>query len=339
MPLLTKQQIIMIDAIPGWMSEGELQWLADTASIYESWTELGSYCGRSMTAVGLGIKSGGILRVVDKEISPTLLNNISRLRKLRPDIAVESYQMSTAEAAMSLPDSAVVFIDADHSYESVKADLKAWANKCKLICGHDYQPNYAGVIKAVNESMSVQNPVGDIWIRQLPVDTEEFWQSRLIKASAAGNPYQALLHCSPEVWSKLQNAHKKILADLLKPRPAWKILDAGCGLGLFLDILPGGVDITYTGVDFVADFITAAAQRYPTRRFIKADLKSLQFGNNEFDLVICRGVEGVVTGQLGRSVWKQIEAELLRVAPVLALFNCNAESPTCQILHSNSTER
>ena len=48
-----------------------------------------------------------------------------------------------------------VFIDADHAYESVKADIRAWWPRVKpggLICGHDYhKPDYPGVTQAVDE--------------------------------------------------------------------------------------------------------------------------------------------------------------------------------------------
>lgn len=50
-----------------------------------------------------------------------------------------------------------VFLDADHSYESVKADIEAWLPKIKkggLLCGHDYDnKEYAawGVKRAVGE--------------------------------------------------------------------------------------------------------------------------------------------------------------------------------------------
>ena len=46
-----------------------------------------------------------------------------------------------------------VFIDADHRYDFVKADIQAWLPKVKKggwICGHDY-PNAPGVIQAVDE--------------------------------------------------------------------------------------------------------------------------------------------------------------------------------------------
>lgn len=52
----------------------------------------------------------------------------------------------------------MIFIDADHSYEAVLVDIAAWHDNVKpggYIGGHDYQPKFAGVIKAV-DYMAVQ---------------------------------------------------------------------------------------------------------------------------------------------------------------------------------------
>ncbi len=47
----------------------------------------------------------------------------------------------------------MVFLDGDHEYEGVAADIEAWYPKTqKLLCGHDYNhPDYPGVAKAVDE--------------------------------------------------------------------------------------------------------------------------------------------------------------------------------------------
>jgi len=48
----------------------------------------------------------------------------------------------------------LVFIDADHSYESVKEDIEVWLPRVKkggYLSGHDYGPPWEGVIKAVDE--------------------------------------------------------------------------------------------------------------------------------------------------------------------------------------------
>jgi predicted O-methyltransferase YrrM len=47
-----------------------------------------------------------------------------------------------------------VFIDAAHDYENVIKDIRAWYPKVKtggLFAGHDYDPSWHGVVKAVDE--------------------------------------------------------------------------------------------------------------------------------------------------------------------------------------------
>jgi hypothetical protein len=63
---------------------------------------------------------------------------------------------TTLEAARGLGDGPffdLVYIDADHRYEAVKADIEAWLPKIKpggILAGHDYSNDHPGVRKAVN---------------------------------------------------------------------------------------------------------------------------------------------------------------------------------------------
>lgn len=64
---------------------------------------------------------------------------------------------NSIDVACNFADSSVdlVFVDADHSYAGVKADLEAWAPKVRsggVLGGHDYRSDKGyGVIKAVDE--------------------------------------------------------------------------------------------------------------------------------------------------------------------------------------------
>lgn len=65
------------------------------------------------------------------------------------------YRMSSLEGVKLFEDNYLdfVYIDADHRYEAVKADIIAWLPKVKhggYICGHDYGEK-EGVTKAVDE--------------------------------------------------------------------------------------------------------------------------------------------------------------------------------------------
>jgi predicted O-methyltransferase YrrM len=60
----------------------------------------------------------------------------------------------------------VIFIDAGHSYEAVKADIEAWLPKMKpngIMAGHDYKA-WEGVNKAVTEKFGTPHKVeNDCW--------------------------------------------------------------------------------------------------------------------------------------------------------------------------------
>jgi hypothetical protein len=63
------------------------------------------------------------------------------------------------EAAASVPDGwlDIVFLDGDHRYEAITADIRAWLPKVKkggVLCGHDFTPGWPGVIQAVQEAAS-----------------------------------------------------------------------------------------------------------------------------------------------------------------------------------------
>lgn len=63
----------------------------------------------------------------------------------------------------------LVFIDANHTYEAVSADIQAWlpiVRKGGVLAGHDYhcQGGHAGVKKAVDEYLKAVRPLyGGVW--------------------------------------------------------------------------------------------------------------------------------------------------------------------------------
>jgi predicted O-methyltransferase YrrM len=63
----------------------------------------------------------------------------------------------------------MVFLDGQHEYEAVKADIEAWLPKIKpggLLAGDDYQSSWPGVIKAVDELP--EHTVTKWWQYRLP---------------------------------------------------------------------------------------------------------------------------------------------------------------------------
>ena len=65
----------------------------------------------------------------------------------------------------------IVYVDAAHEYESVKADIAAWLPKVKtggVICGDDYVAGWPGVVQAVDEAFPKINRVGghQWWVKK-----------------------------------------------------------------------------------------------------------------------------------------------------------------------------
>lgn len=62
------------------------------------------------------------------------------------------------------PPPALVFLDADHSYAETHKDIE-WArsSRAKIICGHDYTPDFPGVMQAVNEAGGASMICGTLW--------------------------------------------------------------------------------------------------------------------------------------------------------------------------------
>jgi hypothetical protein len=64
-----------------------------------------------------------------------------------------------------------VYLDADHSYESVKEDILTWLPKLKpggVLAGDDYTESWAGVIQAVAETLGPVSIEGVTWIYEVP---------------------------------------------------------------------------------------------------------------------------------------------------------------------------
>ena len=62
-------------------------------------------------------------------------------------------------AAAAVPERSLdlVFVDANHSYESVRADIRVWRSKVRcggVVAGHDFAPAFEGVLRAVLEEAS-----------------------------------------------------------------------------------------------------------------------------------------------------------------------------------------
>jgi hypothetical protein len=67
------------------------------------------------------------------------------------------------------PPPGLVFLDADHGYQSTRADIR-WAQSAgaAIICGHDHRDEFPGVIRAVAECGGAETIVGSLFVMRPP---------------------------------------------------------------------------------------------------------------------------------------------------------------------------
>lgn len=100
-------------------------------------------------------------------------SEIGLLRPLRMASVLASKSFEPAFVDM-------VFIDGEHDYQSVKADIEAWAPKVKprgILCGHDYTQAHREVREAVDQHID-KIRVMDGSLKGLRV-TESVWEISL----------------------------------------------------------------------------------------------------------------------------------------------------------------
>lgn len=163
----------------GYMTKMELAWLSKKASSLPKgarWAELGSHSGRSLFAVGMSLPPGSTLVSVDSDWGRFRNNGKSlhevfrRIQELRPgQIQLHGICTTTDHAALVFRPEYfdVVFLDADHSYKQVLADIENWSPLLKMggtICGHDYADHCPGVRQAVEEAYpDFEKCIHSIW--------------------------------------------------------------------------------------------------------------------------------------------------------------------------------
>ena len=168
-------------SITGHMTESELIYLAELAAKSSCIVEIGSWQGRSLRA--LADNTDGIVFSVDiwrdggeAEYDANLADLLgSKIFKVK---------MRSEEAAIMFMFAGItfdaIFIDAYHDYSDISSDINAWKPLLReggIICGHDFQPAFSGVMQAVQELIPKFGIVGcSIWTTEktkkqiIPID-------------------------------------------------------------------------------------------------------------------------------------------------------------------------
>lgn len=170
-PNQNKFMIHIYENIDGWFTFPNLYKMAvDTATTNAHFVEIGSWMGKSASYMAVeiinsnknirfdcvdtwegSIEHADIDEVKENKLYEKFLDNVEPVKNVINPIRMHSLNAVDLYEDNSLD---FVFIDAAHDYENVKKDIIAWYPKVKsngLFAGHDYDPSWDGVMKAVDE--------------------------------------------------------------------------------------------------------------------------------------------------------------------------------------------
>ena len=161
--------------VPGWLSESEAHLLYSLAhNATGNIVEIGSFAGRSTTALGLGAKHGrrgAKVYTVDDFSGIAEGDGGGELAKHKPSTAqlrknldavgvngeVQIVQADSEDASKRFAGPcSVLFVDGKHDYQSVARDLDCWLPKVAddgFVVLHDAVSGFPGVIKAIDERL------------------------------------------------------------------------------------------------------------------------------------------------------------------------------------------
>lgn len=175
--MLKKLQLDKALKLDGWMSELELQFLAETAAKSEVVFEIGCYCGRSTRA--MADNSNARIYSIDpwdadcwNEVGVAFKTSASTYTVFYANLyayiksgrVIPCLSKWTDYKPVEKAD--FIFIDGDHRYSSVRADIdKAleWIKPGGVIAGHDFEPTWVGVVQAVEETFPKFDLIDTLW--------------------------------------------------------------------------------------------------------------------------------------------------------------------------------
>jgi len=117
------------------------------------WLEIGSWIGES----ALLFASFDFVKRLDCVDPMDTKNKVHKFKErtmhLKDKIFIHSFYSKEYSKKIKDKSLDVVYIDGNHSYESVSEDLELWYEKIKcggFLCGHDYNENHDSVVHAVD---------------------------------------------------------------------------------------------------------------------------------------------------------------------------------------------
>lgn len=166
--------------IDGWFTEWMVyDYIIDSTPDDGTIVEVGAWLGKSSSYMCDNGGDRNIIIIDSWEGSPNEINTNHKLatqtdiyeifKENMGDRNYKSIRGFSTDVAKQFDDESIdsIFIDATHTYDAVKEDIKAWLPKVKhdgLIGGHDYSIDFVDVIRAVDELLPNRIVLDNCWI-------------------------------------------------------------------------------------------------------------------------------------------------------------------------------
>ncbi len=166
--------------IQGWFNHSKTyDYLIDKCPEGGTIVELGAWLGKSSSYLVDNSKGKNVIIIDSWKGSP---NELTTTHKLATQVDIydvfknnmgnrtyKSIRGLSSEVVNQFEDESIdiVFIDLTHTYESVKEDIQLWLPKVKfggILSGHDYEPSWGGVVRAVDEMLPNRTVMENCWI-------------------------------------------------------------------------------------------------------------------------------------------------------------------------------
>lgn len=164
------------------------------------------------------------------------------------------------------------------------------------------------------------------------IDNPEYWKQRLVRAKKKGEIHKSIYECTEDQWKLIKVKHQQVLNRVILPNES--ILDAGCGYGRLLSLLPKSWSGDYLGIDLSEDFVDMASDSYPDKTFLVGPLEIVlpSVGRNirsyigpgpegiKFDWCVLVSIKDMIIKNNGQEAWDTLEVELRKVCARLLLL-------------------
>ena len=146
--------------------------------------EVGVLAGQSAACLGAELITAGYTGLAKLDLVDLNADQVTIMQNLAPvhDVIGVFHNGGSVPASKLYEDGSLdfVFLDGDHAYPSIRADIDAWRPKVRrggILSGHDYTPLMPDVVRAVDETFERF----EIWPGTRFGKEQYFWPSWVVR--------------------------------------------------------------------------------------------------------------------------------------------------------------